>query len=191
MCTGWSVFWKQFHSYCQQVRGTMFLPLAYAYRTHVVVTQDIEDSDFANSDLRLMSLVVLDGGDFQNDNAMLWDVLAPLVMDGTAWPFIKKFEGTKNGRAAILTLKSQAEGKASETTRKAEAYSTLDGLQFDNKTRNLTFDSYVAKLQFAFTELHDCNETMAESRKVSYLLRGMKSEMVESAKAYIMGDAEL
>lgn len=189
---GWHSFWKQFDSYCQQVRGQMSLPVAYVYRKHVEVTQEMLDkTDYLNSDLQLMDLVELEGRDYMSDNEKLWGVFSTLVMDGTAWPFIKKFESSKNGRAAILALKGLAEGKASDTTRKSQARSTLRNLQYTGLSGKMTFDSYVEKLQFAFSELQDCAEVVDESQKVDHLLQGLKSDLLSSPASFVMGDERL
>lgn len=186
--TGWRSFWKQFDAYCQQARGTMFLPLAYVYRVNEVVDPQAHlRIDYPNSDVQLTETVALSGKDFKIDNIALWNVLAPLVMDGTAWAFIKSFERSKDGRAAVLALKNQAEGNASEQTRKAEAYKTLQTLQYSGKAKKVSYDNYVEKLQFAFTELLDCGEEMSESRKVNHLLRGIKSDRLNAAFAHITG----
>jgi hypothetical protein len=70
--TGWHIFWKQFDAYCQQVRGTMYIPIAYVYRAHEEATDEMDlREDYPNSDVQLMDLVALLGEDWEIDNALL------------------------------------------------------------------------------------------------------------------------
>jgi hypothetical protein len=56
---------------------------------------------------------------------MLYDELKPLVVDGPGWAFVQKFDKAKDGRRAVLTLESQAEGFSAMLTWKAKAYAAI------------------------------------------------------------------
>ena len=188
--THWRPFWKQFDGYCQGVRGTMFLPISYVYRKTEEAIED-DDEEFADSDEQMSAMVVLEGDDYQADNGLLWELFRPLVSEGAAWSFVKRFERTKNGRGAILALQSQADGSAVDQTRKAEAYQVLENTEFNGTSRRFTYLNYVEKLQGAFSELLDCDEAVPETRKVNLFLRGLKASSLESTSTHIMGNHEM
>ncbi|KAI2501803.1 Reverse transcriptase (RNA-dependent DNA polymerase) [Fragilaria crotonensis] len=54
-----------------------------------------------------------------------YDEFKPLVVDGPGWSFIKKFDKAKDGRGAVLALKTQAEGTSAKLTRKQAAYASI------------------------------------------------------------------
>ena len=188
--TYWRPFWKQFDGYCQGVRGTMFLPLSYVYRKNAAADED-DDEVYADSDEQMAAMVVLEGDDYKADNGLLWELFRPLVLEGAAWSFVKKFERTKDGRGAILALQSQAEGNAVDQTRKAEAYQVLENTEFSGASRRFTYLNYVEKLQGAFSELLDCQESVPETRKVNIFLRGLKAQNLESTSTHIMGSPSM
>jgi hypothetical protein len=131
----WRPFWKQFDAYCQTIRGTMFLPISYVYREHVEVEEEMFEEEYLTSDAQFMNTVQLDGDDYKMDNMLLWELLAPLVMDGSAWAFIKHLEKKKDGRAAVFALKEQGDGDAADSTRKAAAYATLNSTTYTGTNR--------------------------------------------------------
>jgi hypothetical protein len=187
----WTPFWKQFDTYCSLVRGNYLkLPVAYVYRDHIEVTQDIINKVYEDSDAELMNTVLLEGKYYNDDNKKLWNILKPLVITGGAWPFVKKFDVTKDGRGAIFLLKGQAEGIASITTRRSTAYGILNSTFYTGKNKT-TFVHYLERLQFAFSELEECGEEQAESRKADILIRNVTSEKLKDAKSHARSDNEM
>ena len=184
----WPKFWEAFDLYASQIRGTMSLPLQYVYRESAAVTPEILAATYPDTDHEMMAFVALDGEEFNTDNHHLWDLLHPLIKDGPGWVWIKRYERTKNARAAIAALKFQAEGRSATTSRKVKAYQTLAKAQYNGRSRRFGYDDYVKLLQTAFTELEECDEEVPESRKVDVFLRGLKASSLASTRAIIIGD---
>jgi hypothetical protein len=187
----WIPFWKQFDNYCSAIRGSMKIPISYVYRDHVVVTEEMFAVEYDDSDTELMETVALRGEHYKLDNKSVWDILAPLVTHGHAWPFIKKFEKSKDGRGAILVLKSQAEGESSLSTRKAKAYEILKSTTYTGKSSKFTFENYIERLQFAFSELAECEQEVPESKKVETLMSNIETDKLSGAMTYLIGNPEL
>jgi hypothetical protein len=93
---------------------------------------------------RLIATTALNGTHFELDNRTLYDEFKPLVVDGPGWSFIKKFDRTKNGRGAVLALKSQAEGTSAKLTRKQTAYASLASSTYLGPRKGFTFANYVS-----------------------------------------------
>ena len=167
----WPSWWETLDACASQVRGTMFLPLKYLCREHEVPTAEMLAATYDNTDDQLMALVRLQGDDFATDNHRLWDLLCPLLKDGPAWVWVKRFERTKNARGAIAALKLQAEGQAATQSRKAKAYQILRKATFTGRGKRFTFDDYVKLLQTGFNELAECEEEQSESRKLDVFMQ--------------------
>jgi hypothetical protein len=187
----WIPFWKQFDNYCSAIRGSMKIPISYVYRDHVVVTAEMFAVEYDDSDTELMETVALRGEHYKLDNRSVWDILAPLVTHGHAWPFIKKFEKSKDGRAAILVLKSQSEGESSLSTRKTKAYEVLKSTTYTGKSNKFTFENYIERLQFAFSELEECEQALPESKKVETLMSNIETDKLSGAMTYLIGHPDL
>ncbi|KAI2490034.1 hypothetical protein MHU86_24549 [Fragilaria crotonensis] len=108
-------------------------------------------------------------------------------MEGQGWPFLQTFNKKRDGRAAFKALKSQAEGKSAIATRKAKAYNMLATATYTGKGK-FSFDQYVARLQQAHNELLFLEEPVAETKKVTDFLAGIRDPKLETAIQGCMGD---
>ena len=61
--------------------------------------------------------------------------------------------------------------------------------KYDGKGR-FSFDNYVEKLQFAFSELEECGDPQSESHKINVLTNGCTTEKMEHGTEWILGDEE-
>jgi len=91
-------------------------------------------------------------------------ILKTLTIDGPGWTFIHSFNRTKDGRAAVMALRLQAEGDAAMLTRKESAYNAISLTRYSGPMRNFAFSSNVVKHSDAHAELLECGEPMPESR---------------------------
>jgi hypothetical protein len=94
------------------------------------------------------------------------------VVDGPGWSFVRKFDKHKDGRGAVLALKTQAEGTSAKITRKQSAYASITSSAYHGPRKGFTFANYVTLHQAAHNELLDLDESVAETKKVSNFLRG-------------------
>jgi hypothetical protein len=100
----------------------------------------------------------------------------------------KKFDRTKNGRAAVLALKMQAEGTSAKLTRKQAAYASIASSAYLGPRKGFTFASYVALHQAAHNELMDLDEPVSESKKVTDFLKGIRDPVLNTGKSIVLGD---
>jgi hypothetical protein len=185
----WTKFWLLFSTYLGRVKGAAHIPLRYLIRDHVEVTQAIRDATYDTNEEKLINITVLEGGHFEIDNKTLYDELKPLVVDGSGWGFIKEFDKARNGRAAVLALKTQAEGQSAKLTRKTKAYASISSATFRGQRRGFNFDNYISIHLDGHNELIDLEEPVPESKKVTDFLKGIQAPGLEVGKQVILGDA--
>ena len=106
-------------------------------------------------DTDLVATSRFDGPSFQRDNHQLFDSLKVLTIEGNCWTFIERYKSTRNGRAAFLMLKAQAEGDFADTAKKNTAYSLIEKAHFSGKGK-FTLASYTAIHQSAHNKLEQC-----------------------------------
>jgi hypothetical protein len=141
---------------------------------------------FANN--KVVATVLLSGQHFTVDNESIWEIVKSLVIDGFGWSFVKRFDRNMDGRAAILTLRRQCEGKTSIKTRKNKAYASISNLRYKGIRKQFTFAQYVAIHQAAHNELEDCNEAIPETKKVSNFLAGISDSSLESGITCVLSE---
>lgn len=187
----WQTFWRQLTTYCGTIRGAMKIPISYVFREHDEPTEEMFLADYADSDEELMATVTLSGADYLHDNKMVWNILARLTGSGHAWPFIKHLAPTFDARAAIKILRTQSQGSASESSRRARANGILRKTIYTGKSNKFSFDAFVEKMQYAFTELAETGSAQTEAQKVSKLMENIQSPVLQSAFAVMVNDETL
>ena len=188
MTKAWTKFYELLVTYLGCTIGAAEIPLTYLLREHAIVTPEIQEAEYDNDEDRLLATTVLTGPHYTIDNTNLYEELKPLVINGAGWSFIKQFDRTKNGRAAFLALKTQAEGQSAKLTRKTEAYATLKAANYRGRNGPNTFQRYVEVFQEAFNELADLGEPVPESKKVSDFLAGISDPILKTGKDVVLGD---
>ena len=185
--SNWVAWEEAFLTYLSRIRSTISeVPLIYLLRDHEVPTPDMLAVEYDSIDDDMIATNRMFGPAYRADNKRFFDLLKPLVVNGSAWPFIQNFAkgGGKNGRKAFLAIKSQAEGQAATTTRKAKAYAMIATAKYTGKGR-YTFDQYVARHQKAHNELLALNEGVAETKKVADFVRGITDPRLSTGKAIL------
>jgi hypothetical protein len=163
-------------------------PLTYLLREHGVVTPEIMAAAYASDVDRHIATTVHVGRHYDLDNTMLYDELKTLVVDGTGWAFVRKFDKAKNGRAAVMALKRQAEGASSQILRKTKAYASIKNAIFRGLRKGHTFAHYVTTHQVAHNELIDLDEMISETKKVTDFLAGIQDPSLEVGMTVILSD---
>ena len=184
----WTSFWELFVTYFSQLKGAANAPLTYLLREHGEVTAAIRAAPYASDADRLIATVVHEGRHYELDNVTLYDQLKPLVINGPGWAFVRQFDKRKDGRAAVLALKAQAEGESVKIMRKAAAYASIINAAFRGNRRGYTFANYVTIHQEAHNELLDLDEPVAESKKVTDFLAGIQDPSLVMGKTVLMSD---
>jgi hypothetical protein len=118
----------------------------------------------------------------------LYNELKPLVVDGPGWAFVRRFDKAKDGRAAVLALRAQAEGPAAEQVRIAKAYASISTAVYRGQRRGFKFSDYVTLHQEAHNELFDLKETLSETKKVRDFLKGIQDPTLVVGKTVVLSD---
>lgn len=187
----WQTFWRQLGAYCGTIRGAMMIPIAYVFRAHTVPTDEILLAQYGDSDEELMATVKLEGPDYQHDCKMVWMILVRLVGGGSAWPFIKHCEATFDAREAIILLRGQSLGSASDSSRRSRAFGILKTTKYTGKSSRFTFNTFIEKLQYAFTELSETDVPQTETQKVQVLMENVQSDLLMATWPVLLKDEEL
>jgi len=189
--TGWPTWVELFTTYLSQHRSVVAgTPLVYIIRDNDDVTpEDLARNDWDSIDDDLVATSILEGETFIRDNKRVFDILKPFVMEGPGWPFVQPLNRKRDGRAAFKALKSQAEGRSAIATRKAKAYAMVATALFTGKGK-FSFDQYVGKHQQAHNELLFLEEPVAETKKVTDFLAGIRDPKLETAIQTCMGDEQ-
>ncbi len=167
-------------NYLGQIRGAAKAPLSYVVCEHEEVTASIRNADYESHTKKVSALLLLSGQHYKVDNESVWEIVKSLVIDGFGWNYIKRYERSMDGRAAVLALRRQCKGKTSIKTRKNKAYLRISGLSYKGHRKALTFAQYVAIHQAAHNELEDCNEPMPETKKVSDFIAGISDASLDA-----------
>ena len=184
----WTKFWELLSTFLGRVKGAALIPLAYLVREHREVTPEILNAEYDSIQDRLIATTALSGTHFEMDNRTLYDEFKPLVVDGPGWGFVKKFDKHKDGRGAVLALKTQAEGTSAKITRKQAAYASIVSSSYQGPRKGFTFAHYVNLHQAAHNELLDLDEPVAETKKVTDFLKGIRDPNLNTAKSIVLGD---
>jgi hypothetical protein len=122
------------------------------------------------------------------DNRTLYDKFKDLVVDGPGWSFVKKFDKRKDGRGAVMALKTQAEGTSLKLTRKQATYASITSSAYHGPCKGFTFANYVGLHQAAHNKLLDLDEPVPESKKVTDFIKGIRDPTLSMGKTAIYGD---
>jgi hypothetical protein len=85
-------------------------------------------------------------------------------------------------------LELQAEGHAAITTRKAEAYTSIEKALYPGHSAKYTFDMYVSAHLTGYNKLSLLGEPVSESKKVTDFLAGITAPSLTTAKENVIGD---
>lgn len=151
----WRTFWENFDAYMAKIYGAAEIPLTYVYREHDEVTQEMYGADYATSNERYYALTKLSGPHYEEDNDKVFQALKTALLNGPGWAFIRRFDATSDGQAAVKAIKAQAEGRSAEDTRKRHAYANIEGARYSGPRRNWDFQKYVQRHQEAHEEAEE------------------------------------
>ena len=157
-------------------------------RDHDELTAAMGRALYASHARKVSDIILLSGQHFAVDNESVWEIVKTLVIDGFAWSFVKQYDRTMDGRAAVLALRRQCEGKTSIKTRKNKAYTSIAGSRYKGVRKQFTFAQYFAIHQAAHNELEDCGEPMPETKKVSDFLAGISDSSLDAGVTCVLSE---
>jgi hypothetical protein len=184
----WETWIELLETHLSHVRNsTLGTPFTYLIRDELPDMDVATRNQFLNAaaagpiDEDLISTTRTTGPSFQRDNHTLFDLLKVLSIDGSCWNFIEQYKTTRNGRAAFLMLKKQAEGDYAQTAKKNQAYLLIEKAHFSGKGK-FTLAQYTSVHQSAHNKLEACGEPVPETKKVTDYLLGITADALATAK---------
>jgi hypothetical protein len=129
----------------------------------------------------LKAMLLLEGDHFDKDSKAIYDVVASSTLGTSGYSYIKKFEETRNGRLALLTLKLQFRGEAYDLSRSNAANEVIQSATFSSPTRKYTYDQHVTKFEDAYNELALLGEPVPEQSKVRLFCKWLKEKFMKAA----------
>jgi hypothetical protein len=137
----WETFWEEWKTFTGRILRAAKCPITWIFHDHDMVTQAHHNAAYGDHDYRLIATTVLQGPWFELDIARVYDEFKLLVLKGPGWSFVKQYDRTKNGRAAVLALRRQCKGISAVQTRKAITYAKIAAAWFSGQKHNFTFDN--------------------------------------------------
>jgi hypothetical protein len=188
--TKWRSFFENWNSYMSQCRGAAAIPLSYVYRTNEQPETALVGT-YVNMDAYLVAQTVLSGSNFEIDNQWVFDEFKEAITTtGPGWSFIKTYNRSKDGRAAILKLKEQAEGTLNESVRRDDAIKILSTTTYNGPSRNWNIDMLLQKFQYAISELVEIDGVaLPDGQLVTYLVQALKDPSLSYVRDTIRTNA--
>ena len=169
--TKWYTWFEAFDTalQCKRTRG-IGIPMSYLIRkeTETIQWDDIEDDDprYDDLDTLLIQSVELRGPVFKRHNQLLFDNLKTLTIGSECWQFIQQLKApsNRNGRAAFMLLKQQAEGDEARNGRVQAARDAIRNTVYHGK-KNYPFSRYVTAHVAAHNILRQEKDVHGRSRE--------------------------
>jgi hypothetical protein len=191
--SSWRMFKDGVFGMLFAVRGCMNIPLLYVLRDDDVVTDEVRNAEYDDTDRRLMALVAIEPPtrSFKADNVRVWNLIHPLLHNTNAWEYIKQFERSKNARAAWKILVGRGEGEAQRDTKQVAAERALMTLMWDGTHKRYTWSHHLNKLLRAFNDLDECGKAKTDYDKVTTLFHTCKGEFISTIRTSVFTSNEL
>lgn len=173
----WVTWVRKFETYLWQIKGKNNVPLIY-----VVRKERDPESSFNSEEERRVYAVNQRGDAFRSDNVRVWNELQSIMADTPAWTWISKYEGKKDGRAAMKALRDHYDGPGEVEKRISYAKRELETAHYRSE-KVFTFEKYVTKLSEAFQILDENGIPKVEREKVDTLLEKMSVDNTEVTAA--------
>jgi hypothetical protein len=104
---------------------------------------------------------------------VVFDFLKTWTINGPAYPWMKQFSTTRNGRAAWMALLAYYEGSAARDRVKEAAYAAIANAKYHGEKKKFSFETYVNIHQEAYQDLRQNDEIIPEGKRVRDLLTGI------------------
>ncbi len=130
-----------------------------------------------------------DNETYNNNNEKVGKMVRHVSHRTDAWPFVKAYQRTRDGRSAISALKLQYMGGEFVNTIKIEADTQLETIFWSGKAGNFTWDHFTLRLTSAFEDLAQFGEPESDEEKVRRLLRAIRDPTVNSAMVVVRAQA--
>jgi hypothetical protein len=182
--TKWRVWKEQFLNYMGTKNGQNKAPLSYILRSD---DDPADEGDVSTDDFeRMVYLTPHQGLAYQYDNGMVYDELKALLVNSTAFTWIRVHDRARNGRAAWKALVEHYEGPTEQNKVIEAAYCTIRNSTYQGDRCNWNFESYYHAHQEAHYDLELYGEVVSENKKVTDFLRGISDPICSVAKGIVL-----
>jgi hypothetical protein len=192
--TDWRSFEQLFRTYLLNRRSAFsYTPLAYVIRENAVPADGALTRQYRSIDEDLVMTQSHGHANFSKDNNEVFDIFKRLIFDSTSyWQFAVSFDDTRDGRAAFLAVKAQAEGQSAIITQRAEAYKKISDAKFvGGSNTRYKFANYISDHQQGHNELQRLGEPVPETKKVTDFLHGIVNPELRTAIVFVRGTPDL
>ena len=177
-------------SYIQDKKGKGNIPLGYLVRTNAA--PPAVDPGFGQPSLGedLVLRGRLNGFFYVAHGKVLFKIIETKTFGTEAWVLIAQFKRTHDGRGAHMALKGQCLGADVQMVLLRTSEDVLRRITFDNRNRNFTFDTFIARMREAFEQMGEDNQ-LSEERKVNKLLDAWTVSALSHVGTTIQSNPEL
>ena len=184
-------WFESIDGYLSSKKGPSGVPLLYVILVNDINddydVEDINGPDQVTFDEDLASRGRQEGHFWPGDNKAVWTFLKAKTQTTTAWAFVKGYNRSNNGRGAYLTLRARFMGMDVQAVLLKRAETVLEKIFWDGKSRNFTFDKFIAQLKIAFQDVGP-EDQLSQRRQVSKLVAGFQYQPLRHITTTINSD---
>jgi len=149
-----------------------------------------DEEDLTDDFERMIYLTPHQDQGYQYDNGMVYDKLKALLVNSTAFTWIRVHDWARNGREAWKSLLSHYEGTTEQNRDIEAAYNTIRNSTYQGERRNWTFQSFYHAHQEVHYDLELYGEIISKNKKVTDFLRGITDPTCSVAKGIVLASPE-
>jgi hypothetical protein len=182
---------ENMEQWINQSYGNSGIPLAYVIREDVdapTIAEDPYPIGTPTFDDELIRRASHETEIYNINNEMVWNMIRHVTHGTDAWAFVKSFSRARDGRAALIALKTQFMGTTHVNKLKLDADATLESIYWSGKAKNFTWETFISKLTGAFADLEEHGERKTEEEKVRRLIRAIRDPCLAVAKSVVQAD---
>lgn len=182
----WYNWIEQFENYLAAIRGVNDVPLTYVIRKDQPPGWD-PIADASSPEETLIYQVALTGAAFDADNRTVFTKIMEVTVGEPAHEWIREFETSKDGRAAMAVLRRHCEGTDYTELRITEADRIIREIVYSNE-RVFSFESYTTLLQKAYTTFEQVDQRWPDRAKVKRMTEKMNvpnNYVISHAKEHV------
>jgi hypothetical protein len=203
----WPKTLETIQEYLGACLGTTDIPLAYVIRRSIDPTPRPIDgwtSNEAHMIARapivtnpgaIAGAILLYTETYKSDNKQVWLKLASICRDKDCWTYIRRHQRAQDGRQAYWALYNHYLGANNVDNMSAKAERKLMDTTYSGEKRRWNFEKYVRLHVEQHAVLEDLVQFgysgIDEGSKVRYLVRGVKTDKLDTVKTSILGRADL
>jgi hypothetical protein len=173
----WSGWYRSIDSYFGRTLGVRGVTLDWVYREQAELTPGMKYRSISDE---LKATLLLEGSHFIEDSEAVYEVVASSTLGTLAYSHVEKFEKERDGRKAMLALKTQF-GEAYNLSMSKAAKDVIWGATFSSPSRRYTYDRHMAMFANAFNVLALIGEPVLEQTKVRLFCNSLKEKFLKHA----------